>query len=335
MAQQVRRRFLETVGYSSNNKQAERLSRGMVYRELHLRLQGAPTLSGANNTQANTDPGDEWGVVKRIDIIANNTDVIKSISGKALWWMNHFMYGNSPRITPAIGDGSTANPSFDSVLILPFWMPNSIRPMDTALDSRNLSDLKIEVTWGAFTDVNSAATAWTTEPTLEVGSLESFNVTGPFSQWRVFEIEKEITATNPRFQIQLPVGPIYRGFMLHFTDAGVDDSAILNNFKLVSGTTVFADIKETFLKQVFDIRNGMQRGLDDGASAAYTEDRRSTEANREAWYFYDHVTDGFNSEGIDSLGFSELELELDVTIGAGTTKCFVWPWQIIPVRGNA
>lgn len=335
MAQQVRRRFLETVDYSQNNKKAERLSRGSVYRELHLRLTGQPTLTAPNNTQANTDRGDEWGVVKRIDIIANNTDVIKSISGNALWWMNHLMYGNSPRITPALGDGATANPSFDSVLILPFWMPNSVRPIDTALDARELSDLKIEVTWGSFTDVNSAATAWTTEPQLEVASLESFNVQGPFSQWRVFEIEKEITATNPRFQIQLPVGPIYRGFMLNFTDAGVDDPAVLNNFKIVSGSTVFADVKDEYLKQVYDIRNGMQRGFDDGAGGAYTEDRRSTEADREAWYMYDHVTDGFNSEGIDTLGFSEFELELDVTLGGGTTKVFVYPWQIIPVRANA
>lgn len=335
MGQQVRKRFLETVSFQSNQKQSERLPRGMILRELYLRLEGAATVTGVNNTQANTDPADEWGVVKRIDIIANNTDVIKSISGRALWWLNKMLYGVNPRVTPALGDGATANPPFDSVLVLPFWMPGTIRPMDTALDTRELSDLKIEITWGTFTDINSAATAFTTNPTLKAYSLESFGATGPFSQWRIFEIEQEITANNARFQIQLPVGPIYRGFLVNTTDAGVEQNDILNNLKIVSGTTVFHDLPESVMRQAVDIRQGMVRGLDDGASAAFTEDKRSTEANRDAWYWIDMVTDGFLSEGIDTLGFSEFELECDVTVGAGTTKIFVYPQQIIPVRAQA
>ena len=335
MGQQVRKRFLESVAFTANNKQSEDLPRGMIYREMYLRLQGQPTLTAMNNTQANTDPADEWGVVKRIDIIANNTDVIKSISGRELWWLNKKWYGVNPRVTPALGDGATANPSFDSLLILPFWMPQSVRPIDTALDSRELSSLKVEVTWGQYTDINSAASAWTGEPTLEVHSLESFNAKGPFSQWRMYEIEKEITASNPRFQIQLPVGPVYRGFDIVTTDAGVEQNDILNNLKVVSGTTVFLDQPEAVLRMADDIRNGQVRGLDDGASAAFTEDKRSTEANREARYHVDLVTDGFLSEGIATLGFSEFELECDVTVGGGTTKIIVVPHQIIPVRAKA
>lgn len=330
MAQQIRRRPQKTLAYESNGKDTEDLSRGMIYRELHLRLEGQLTVAALNNTAAKTKRGDEWAVVKRIDIIANNTDVVKSISGTALWWFNFFMYGVRPKVTAAIADGATADPAFDSTLILPFWMPRSTRPIDTALDARELSDLKAEVTWGTHTDINGDATGFTVEPTLEIHSLESFNVTGPFSQWRVYEIQKDISATNPNFQIQLPVGPLYRGFMLNFTDAGVDDVAILNNFKWKSGTTVFADIPGEVLRESNNIRMGLAREF---APSAYVADRRGSDNLRGAWYFYDHVTDGFLTEGIDSLGFSELELELDVTVGAGATKCFVYPLAIIPVRG--
>lgn len=331
MPQGVRQRQQTTVNYSSNNKVAENLSRGMIFRELYLNLEGAPTMTAGNNTAANTMPGDEWGCVKEIRIVANGTNVIRSISGEQLRMLNFFNYGTPGRRTTTLGDGATANAAFSSTLILPLWMPRSIRPMDTALDSRQLSSLTVEIQWGTFTDINSAATAWTTEPTISVRSLESFGINGPFATWRFWEIEKEITATNSRFQIQLPVGGVYRGFMLHFTDAGVDDSAVLNNMKLISGSTVFADVSAEVLQDQYWIRNGNQRTF---TGAAFDDLFISDDSNWGGWYMYDHVTDGFLTEGIDTLGFSELVLELDVTVGGGTTKAIVTPQEIIPVRGN-
>lgn len=323
MAQQVRKRFQKTVRFSSNNKQTEQLSRGMIYRELAVRLQHAPTLTIANNTAAKLKRGGEWAVVKRIDIVANNTDVIRSISGSELWWLNTFLFGSAPQESIAL---ASDNPACDSILRIPFWQPRSIRPIDTALDARELSDLKIDVTWGTYTDVNGDATAWTTEPTLEVSSIESFGVRGPFSQWRFFGIEKEITATNPSFQVDLPVGPMYRGFMIVTIDADDMQSDILNNFKWISGTTVFADMKEKNLREEYIARNGIDRGI------VRTGDFDGD--NFDGVYMYDHVTDGYLSEAIDTLGFSEIKLELDVTVGSGTTKVIIYPQQIIPVRGK-
>lgn len=335
MSQQVRLRKQKTIAFSANNKVPESLSRGMVYRELYLRLQGAPTLTNTNNTQAKTLQGDEWACISRLDLVCNTTDVIRSFSANALWWLNYYFYGNTPFITSDLGDGATANVPFDSTLILPLWMPQSTRPIDTALDARNLSDLKLEVTWGTYTSINADASAWTTEPSLEVYSLESFNVQGPFNQCRINCIEKTITATSSQFQISLPVGPMYRGFLLNFTDAGADDGTILNNLKIKSGTTVFADVTESVLAQVSRQRHGAPLVHNTGANVNYLETRRGTTYNSHAgWYLYDHVTDGYLSECIDTLGFSEFELELDVTVGSGTTKVFVYPIMVIPVRGK-
>lgn len=325
MGQQVRIRPQGTISYQSGSQESLTLSRGMVYREIYLRLTGQPTVTDANNTAAKTLQGDEWAYVQKIELIANNTDVLRSITGNQLWWINYFLFGKAPAVTSTIGDSATANPSFDSVLVLPLWMPGSIRAMDTALDARILSDLKLRITWGAYTAMNGDCSAWTTEPKLYVSSCESFNVQGPFSQWRLFGIEKEITATNSQFQVHLPVGPMYRGFFLNFTDAGADDGAVLNNFKIVSGTTVFADMSEEFLEHTERIRT----------RDVYDNTRRGTTYNSiNGWYYYDHVKDGFNSEAIDTLGFSEFLLELDVTVGAGTTKAIIIPSQIYPVRGQ-
>ena len=309
----------------------------MVYREIYLRLQGQLTLTPTNNTLANTKRGDEWAVIRKIELIANGTDVLRSFDANFLWWMNYFFYSAAPKITPAIGDASTSNASFDVVLILPLWMPKAVRPIDTALDARELSSLELSITWGDHTNINGSATGFTTEPTVEVYSLESFNISGPFSQWRIFTIEKEITANNSRFQVQLPVGKMYRGFILNTIDTLIDQGDILNNFKLISGTTIFSDIhaQDDVLQQVGMLRNSLQRNIDgNNASAVYDSLRRSAESDVAGWYFYDHVTDGRLTEAIDTLGFSEFTIEADVTVGSGITKLIVYPLEIVPIRGG-
>ena len=337
-SQDVRRRFQKIVPFQSNGQRTEDLGRGMVYRDLILRLRGAPTCLAANNTIANTERGDAWGVVKNIEILVNNNQVIRSLSGNQLWWLNYVMYGEAPEIQYNIGDGATANPVLDSVLVLPFWMFRSIRPMDTALDSRVLSDLKIRITWGTYTDISAGATAWTTEPYVEVHSLESAMTPGPFSLQTIYSIEKTISATDSKFQVFLPVNDVYRGFLLNTTDAGVDSASILNNVKIKSGLTVFYDAPIKVIQQ-YDM--GIKAGIGypgslpaTAASTYFTTAQRSADSLRGAWTYIDLVTDGFLTEAIDTLGFSEFFLELDVTVGVGATKLYVLPIQVTPVRGK-
>jgi len=82
------------------------------------------------------------------------------------------------------------------------------------------------------------------------------------------------------------------------------------------------------------LRASVVRFWDDGGGVYDPLKRGSTYNSIAGWYYYDHVTDGYLSEAIDTLGFSEFTLELDVTVGAGTTKAFVLPLQIIPIRGG-
>ena len=90
--------------------------------------------------------------------------------------------------------------------------------------------------------------------------------------------------------------------------------------------------------QVFAGQEGCLRAFDAQvlvpAGGVYDNLRRGQDFNNvEGWYFYDHVTDGYLSECIDTLGFSEFELELNVTAGAAS-RVFVLPIQVIPVRGK-
>lgn len=334
MGQQSRTRKQTSVAYNANNSKAEQLGRGMIYREIMLRYQGQPTITATNNTVANTLAGDEWAAVKKIELIANGTDVIKSISGNQLWWLNYFMYGKAPRISALLGGGA-ANPSFDSVLILPLWMPGVIKPFDTALDARRLSSLEIKITWGDYTSINASATGWTTNPSIDVFSLESFGVEADFALWRLFQISETITASNTQHEIDLPVGHLYRGFMINSQDAAADQSDIINNIKVKSGTTIFADLhaQDDILQQWPMLRNGLPRNWNSNAGA-YDNLRRGDANDIDGWYWLDLVTDGRLTEAPDTFGYSEFKLELDVTVGAGTTVITIVPLQIIPIRGK-
>lgn len=334
MGQQVRVKKEKTVNFTASTQITEQLSRGMVYRELMLHLTGQLTCTNANNTQANTKRGDEWAVVKRVRIIANATDVLVDIDGNALRWLNYFLYGTIVDRTVTLGDGATANPTFSGVLILPFWMPLARRPLDTALDSRQLSALDIEITWGTFTDINGSATGFTTNPKINVYALESFGLdpNARFSTWRIPTIQRDVTASNTGFQMDMPVGPVYRGFLINTQSAATpaDDATVLNNFRVISGSTVFADLSAAVLRTWFPQRRGVVRSF---GGQTYDDEMIGDANNWDGWWFYDHVTDGMLSEGIDTLGFSELKLEMDVTSGT-STKVTVYPLQVIPVRGR-
>ena len=307
----------------------------MVYRELMLRLRGTLTVSAANNTTAKTLRGDEWAVISRLELIVNGTDVLRSIDGNALWWENFHLFGSPPPVSPLIGDATTLNPAFDVFLIIPLWSPRSVKPMDTALDSREMSSIELAITWADHLAINASATGFTVAPILDIYSHESFNVSGPFSQRRVFPIERTITAANTREQIQLPVGNMYRGFLINTHSDAVDVSTILNRFKLVAGTTVFADLTagDSVLADWYRLRNGLPR-IFDSVGGVYLKQRRGANNDIAGWYWYDHVTDGFLTEAIDTLGFSEFFLELDVSVPGTTDKIVVYPQEIIPVRAG-
>jgi hypothetical protein len=337
MAMQSIARKQGQVTYTSNAKFVFPLSRGNVYRQLMLRLKGAPTLTGANNTRAKTLNGDAWACVKKIEIISGGVNVIRSYTGRDLWWLNYFLYGKSPRLNLTTGDGATANHSFDQTLIIPFDMTRARLPVDALLDTRNLDQLTLEVTWGTYTDINADATAWTTNPTIDVVSREVFNVPNDarFATMRNFGIDIPVTATSPALSYQLPIGPQYRGFIINATDAGVDSSAVINNIKVYSAARTYLDIPgSVFLPQYTRQWYNLEDSYDLGGNI-YQPPMKSTQAVRDGWYYFDNVMDGMMTEAIESLGLSELKLEFDVTVGGGTTNIHVMPLQFWPLRAAA
>jgi hypothetical protein len=351
----------------------------MVYRSLALRLQAQIVTSaggtiGTALTNAGVSAGGIWDIAQTIEIIANGSDSLKRFSGLELRELNKFWFS-----TPLRPDGwvpfpssGTTIASIDSTLMLPFWMLKAIRPIDTALDSRLLSSLQINVTWGnvfnvvssAYTPVANNTASFASNPVMTVYSNESFDPTKTqaFSQFRVFkQIDTSDFSGGAVTQVpyQLPVGQMYRGFYIHAqaatpssganTGLTVDQTGAaiggvtrgpLNAIRVKSGTTVFADWDATVWQGSYGLQDAILRTEDTAGVQIEQGGLMGASSNYlpDAHYFVDLCTDGFLSEAIDTIGMAEIHLEFDTNIAIPQLN--ILPMQIIPVRsaqaqGNA
>lgn len=335
-----------SLTFSDNTTQTMDLQRGVVIRELILHLKGAPTLTSGNNTTSNLKRGGPNELIKTVSVLVNGSEVIRQFSGAELMVRQLFWYGVPPVAETTFGDATTANPSFDRILRIPFWMPRIGNPQSTLLDARRLAALQLQVVWGTWTDINGSATAWTTTPTLEVYHeyVMPFPGTdiGPFHTWREYDISTSYTSTVTQAVVNLPVGNLYRGFVVNTPvgsgSAAVDTTGILNEFRFKSGSTVYYDVIEKLIRE----RAYQQMNIDAQTyrylsvltgGASFANICRSGNFNLDAWYWIDLANSGHLGDGVDTLGFAQLTMENDVT-GQSNAALVVAPQMIVPVRSN-
>ncbi|HYU02104.1 MAG TPA: hypothetical protein VEK85_17170 [Gemmatimonadales bacterium] len=321
-AQDLILREQATVTYTANQKVAQKLGKGSWLRYMALRLRGAPTLAAASNTNALTKPGDEWAVVVRVDIILGGETVF-SMSGEELRMWNRIWYRVNPRGTVVIGDATTANPSFDSVLLIPFATPGLARPQDTALDATDADDFRIEVTWGDHTSINGSASAMTTAPTLVVATKEAYGNTGYWVDRLMTRNDNTATGANSDLRVDLPIGNYkYPAFLIHVEDAsGNDLAANVNRIKLKSGPRTFIDIDgETAQQAQMLVDNVEQDQYPTSAGALFYDDSaRSSNSNARSWYYIPYSDDGYLTEALDARGLSDLYFSFDVAAACKVT----------------
>jgi len=346
--QQVRQRRQTTQPVTAfGQKITFSLGKGMLYRELMLRFYGNITWTAPLNVAANIGRGDEWALIDRIDIFVNGNDLIRTFSGPMLRIINQMWENSFSRPSLTFGDGATAAPTFDSTLVIPFWQPQSFRPMDTALDSSKVSDFRIEITIASTAQFTSATAPTAIAANIDILSLESFGVdpSSVFSEMRLYQIQQTISGVNSAYQVQLPVGPLYRGFFFNAFTTGTgyttaDLPNAITNVKITSGTTVFRDIPWAVLRDWQRQRIGWRRDFVQQAAnspavatagGVYLRTAKSSLVDEDSVAFLDLCQDGYMTEAIDTYGFSELNLEFHVA-----AACSLWivPIQVYPPRGR-
>ncbi len=330
-ARTISRRSLP-ITFAASQTQIVQLPKTNNLREIVLKLSGAPTLLAANNTVANTKRGDEWAVLKNVKVVSNSSETMFEMSGNDLWWLNFFMTGNAPFTTPGLGDGATANPAFESVLIIPFWAYRARKPSDSIFQTGAVNDFRIELTWGDFTDINATATAWTTNPSIEVQveEVEPSGYVPPFIT-RYTKQTVSFAGVQNAARIPLDIGPSYRALQINVLNSAgdTDTPGLISNVRLMSGGIVLREYSEKMLFQSSIIRGDCPTFNQIASTGinSRSNGRVSAKNDPRAQYFMNLCLDGYLTEAVQSSTFNELYLEFITT-----NSCIIQSigWQVFP-----
>lgn len=231
------RRRIDDVPFVANSTQAIPIPQDFLLKRMILDLYGEVVV----DVEA-LDGIDQFApaeLIDRIQVIASGRETIKSYTGWQLYLLNRNRGGVLPaRVQPGL---TVATHDFRLTLFIDFCLPNSVRPVDTLLNTRPFSSLQLKIDWG---DVNSIVNAGASSTqVLQNVRLHVFveETTAPdqdrFTIFKESVIEKVIPATNPALPIDLPIGNVINDIMINqWTDGAKTEASILNYDLVESGS---------------------------------------------------------------------------------------------------
>lgn len=205
----LRTRRLLSEAATLDNTQTFQLPRDKYHRGLWLRITGNLVVT----VLATLHEDGILNLIRRIELLANGKDVIKSLSGYNLGQINRDYFSTAPMVSePAVGVATNA---FEVLLHLPFQMIEE--DLRGSLDPRNLTGYDLNIQWGTVSNVITAGTATLTNVTLRVEADETepgMGLDAMTEFWvRHTTIRKAFTQSGET-EIDLPIGNTYRGFLI-------------------------------------------------------------------------------------------------------------------------
>lgn len=293
------------------------LPRQYNYRKLMCRISGSNIVSGGSGAGA-VHTYAAFRAISRIELIANGRDTLWSVAPEAIAVMNILDYGAVPNFLNPTNDAA-ATYSFNAFFIIDLALVRAVKPIDTLFPSAGLSTLDLKITWGAGADMFTGAVDFTSaaiQTTTEL-IVESFEEVGAIAAGvgvnRITTIDRTITAASTNMQIQIPVGNVYRGFLIHTKSDEVPVDTCLDGVRVEAGTEVF------------------QNWLGNDELLDYNKLSRGLETRLVGYHLLDWMdSDGFLSEALDARRMSNLDLILNAALPSGTTrKILVYPQELI------
>lgn len=332
MARDFRRQLDAAKAFTANAPISFDLPRDSVYKEIVLRLEAQ---FSATTSATGPFEGAPWTLIKRIELIADGKDTIKSYDGATLNDINFYDFGiYSPVEALTLGVSNTG--LIDMALILSLESVGMAFPQTTWLDSRKLSSLELRVTFGAgMADVYTANVG---------GAVDTFRLTPwgheilDIDPKSIFSVNQEVTqtfnfpsTTGTRQRFKLNVGNAYRRILISTRDqnarAVVDR---LTRLELVENGIFNRRIWEMGMLKVHNAMKKSVVGIPLNAAgvtehpvfpvvAAGGPAAGTSGGYRQGVYYLDIAEDGSENSLIDTRGYSDLAINFDWT-GAVTTE---------------
>jgi len=313
-------RFVEQKTLTLGQPETIKIPTNNCIRNLILRLAGSITISGGS-TSGTVHAQGVARLLSDISVKRNGSDTIFSLPGWLLYELNRILYGTAGSLTNLANGDAQANTAVNVSLIVPFENLRGVKPFDTLMKASGLSSLDLLVNTVAASGVvyggDRTSAVGTTAFTLRASIEEERFVNNfTFGDLRISLLNKvSVGGASANFQIKpLPVGNMYKGFMLFAEDAGVGSNALISNIKLKSGSEVFADIAGSELREV----NKLDKGIETLGTGVY---------------YLDMLPDGMLNSSLDvspKTGRETLEFELNVAAPGGTAYVYVVGIEYVP-----
>lgn len=305
---------------------------GFLVRHLFMRLQFTLTSTSTTAlTAANLTGADGWSALENVVITINGSNQIRTLTGRQLYWLAVLTTGNPPKWGYTFGGASGAyTATFDSTLIIPFSMEDSIHPIDTCLDAQLIpaNAFTIQATTASASSLlTGAATVTGGNITLTVSALESYAASGGFTPplsvlYPTFQLPGTTAGAVSKQQLQVPSAVSnlsYRGFILNVqTPAGVDAPGVLTRFRCFSGTTYLMDVDTASYQDQYNMRKGIDR-YNWYTGGNPLQGTSTSMDNIDAWYYFDFCPDGYLTEAVNMSNVGSFFLNVDTNAASEIT----------------
>ena len=342
MSRDVWRQLDSAQVFSASAPVSYDLPRDNIYKEILFYMSFNVTTGAATGALSAPFERAPWTNLKRIDLVADGKDTIKSYDGASLHDINFWDFGiYSPTESidlPAV-DSDSGNLRFG--LIMSLESVGMEFPQHTWHDARRNSSLECRITWGAgLADIFGTVTAPATlvqqsitlfgHEILDIDPKSSFSV-----NQEIMNIFSFPTAAATQRRFRLNVANAYSRMLISTVDANARLTVDrIQALRLIENGLFYRRIWDAGALKIYNSLKKHPTGIKLEASAATDASENPLFPNvaigagnpttgvaggyRSSQYMLDIAEDGAESSMLDTRGYSDLSLELDWN-GANTT----------------
>lgn len=308
----MHKRYLGSLTYSANAKSTLEIPKDSFIKKLTLRIRGVCS-SGTTVARSENNPSD---LIKRIEIVANGKDTIKSMNYANSFIIDKYQSGTMQERVQTPSSASQSGQPFSATTYVDFDLDRD--ELDTLLPAQELNSLQLIITWGQPTDIDAGTGFTITNCYLDVTLEEEGNPENMGLEARnmgvlkEFEISQDITGSGVQ-TIKLPLGNVYQKLYLRVINNSLQSNTLVTDFEvLLNGL-------QTLRKERFDV------------SQAEDKTEYGLEALDNGVTMIDFDMGG--SEPIDTITASSFELKLNCGTPTATARVEVVTQELIlPVR---
>lgn len=304
----MHKRYLGSLTYSANGKSTLEIPKDSFLKKLTLRIRGQCD-SGTAVSRSENNPCE---LIRRLEVVANGKDTIKSLAFANSWIMDKYQSGTSPERVQTPSATSQTDQPFSATTYVDFDLDRD--ELDTMLPAQELNSLQLLITWGQASDIDSGtgfAVDWAyLDVTLEEeGNPEEMGLEARnMGVIKEFEIVQDVTASGVQ-TIKMPLGNVYQKIFLKVVNNGAQSNTLCTDYEvLLNGL-------QTLRKERFD----MSQAEDKTEYGLETTDNGIT--------MIDFDLGG--SEPIDTETASSFELKINCGSPTGTANITVVTQELI------